>query len=192
MLSLLRPHLQVNSVLDLQVHHLRALRLDGLLLDIDRTLKAYRAADIGPRICDWLHTLRTAGFQLCLLSNGRITRIEPLARKLRIPFVARAFKPLPYGCRIALRQLGLRPSQAALIGDQLFADVLAGRLAGLFTVLVKPLGDHEPWFTRLKRPFERQLLRWMKNDDQGCSASAVHAPVSCKPSACQHAPKGAH
>jgi hypothetical protein len=46
-----------------------------------------------------------------------------------------------------------------------FADVLAGRLAGLFTILVTPLGHHEPWFTRVKRPFERQVLRWMKSHD---------------------------
>jgi uncharacterized protein len=165
MLSLLRPHLRLGSVLQLQVQHLRALELDGLLLDIDCTLKEYHATEIESPICEWLRLLRFEGIRLCLLSNGRIKRIEPLAQRLGIPFVAGAFKPLPYGCRVALHQLGLHPSRAALVGDQVFADVLAGRLAGLFTILVTPLGQQEPWFTRVKRPFERNLLRWMKSYD---------------------------
>jgi predicted HAD superfamily phosphohydrolase YqeG len=46
-----------------------------------------------------------------------------------------------------------------MVGDQVFADVVAGRLAGLRTILVRPTSPDEPWFTQLKRPFERQLLR---------------------------------
>ena len=39
-----------------------------------------------------------------------------------------------------------------MVGDQLFADILAGRLAGLTTFLVEPIHpEEEPWFTRLKR-----------------------------------------
>jgi HAD superfamily phosphatase (TIGR01668 family) len=92
-------------------------------------------------------------------------RLGPLARKLDIPFVAKALKPFPFGCHAALKQLGLPAHRAGLIGDQLFADVLAGRLAGLFTILVTPVGHHEPSFTRLKRPFERGLLHWQKRRD---------------------------
>lgn len=165
MFSLLTPHLRLPSVQHLQVQHLRALALDGLLLDLDCTLMEYNAREIGSSIVGWLERLRVQGIRLCLLSNARSDRLGPLARKLNIPFVAKALKPLPYGCRAALKQLGLPPSRAGLIGDQVFADVLAGRLAGLFTILVTRLGHGEPWFTRVKRPFERCVLRWQKNYD---------------------------
>ena len=47
-----------------------------------------------------------------------------------------------------------------MVGDQVFADILAGRLAGLKTILVDPIHpEEEPWFTRLKRPPERWVLR---------------------------------
>jgi HAD superfamily phosphatase (TIGR01668 family) len=159
--SFLTPHLRLNRVLELEVAHLRSLGLDGLLLDIDCTLKDFVAPEIGPEVVAWLDKLRGAGVRLCLVSNGKARRIEPIARKLDLPFVAKAIKPLPGGCHRALKMLGLQPGQAAMMGDQLFADILAGRLAGLFTILVKPTSLIEPWFTRLKRPPERLALRWM-------------------------------
>ena len=45
--------------------------------------------------------------------------------------------------------------RTAMVGDQVFADVMAGRLAGVFTILVRPIHpEDEPWFTRWKRPWE--------------------------------------
>jgi HAD superfamily phosphatase (TIGR01668 family) len=163
MLAYLTPHLYLRSVLELEVADLRSRRLEGLLLDLDCTLKDYHATVVGPSVRAWLQTLRRAGIRLFLVSNGRGERVLPLAQELGVPFVARAFKPLPFGCRRAVRQLGLQPNRTAIVGDQLFADVLAGRLAGLFTILVRPTSEEEPWFTRVKRPLERRILRWLKS-----------------------------
>src|SRR5207249_8187452 len=122
-------------------------------LDLDGTLKDYRADEVPAAVAAWVHALRAEGLRLCLLSNGKQQRIEQIARRLDLPFVAKAFKPFPFGCRRALRLLGVNPTRAAVIGDQVFADVLAGHLAGLRTILVPPThGAAEPWFTRLKRP----------------------------------------
>jgi HAD superfamily phosphatase (TIGR01668 family) len=159
MLTLVTPHLFLDNVLELTAARLRAEGRTGLLLDVDCTLKDHHDRHIGPAVVAWVAALRQDGFRLCLLSNGRTERIERHAQALRIPFVARALKPLPYGCRAALRMLELRPEQTAIVGDQLFADVLAGRLAGLFTILVRPTSPAEPLWTRVKRPLERRVLR---------------------------------
>ena len=159
MLRLVTPHLFLDSVLELTAARLRAEGRTGLLLDVDCTLKDYHDRHIRSAVIAWAAALRQDEMRLCLLSNGRAERIERLAQTLRIPFVARALKPLPYGCRSALRTLELRPEQTAIVGDQLFADVLAGRLAGLFTILVRPTSPAEPLWTRIKRPLERRVLR---------------------------------
>jgi HAD superfamily phosphatase (TIGR01668 family) len=161
MLTLFTPHLQVASVLDLGPAQLHALGLDGLLLDIDCTLKDYRAHDFRTEVVDWVRELQKERIRLCLLSNGKPHRIGPLAGLLGLPFIAKAFKPLPFGCRAALRKLGLPPERTAVVGDQVFADIMAGRLSGMFTILVRPTTPEEPWFTRLKRPLERKVLRWI-------------------------------
>jgi hypothetical protein len=156
----LSPHHRVDSVLDLTVPRLRAMGIDAVLLDVDCTLKSYRAAEVSPEVKAWLEELQASGIRVCLVSNGRGTRIGRLAATLGLPFVSKALKPLPFGCRRAVRQELLDGGRTAMVGDQIFADVAAGRLAGLISILVRPIRpEEEPWFTRLKRPLERFLLR---------------------------------
>jgi uncharacterized protein len=161
MLGLIQPHLQLHSVLDLQVDQLRQLHRSTLLMDVDCTLKHHHSAILNPGVPEWMQSLQAAGIRLCLLSNGRGRRIEPLAQQYGLACVTTAWKPFPFGCWKALRRLGAEAEHTALIGDQLFADVMAGRMAGLFTILVRPTSSIEPWFTRMKRPLERRALAWM-------------------------------
>jgi uncharacterized protein len=160
MFSLLTPHYRIASVLELTPQRLRGLGLESLLLDADCTLKRYRSAECAPGVAQWLDSLRQAGFGLCLVSNGLAERIGRFAGPLGLPYVAKALKPLPTGCRRAMRKMNFRRQSTAMVGDQLFADILAGRLAGLTTFFVEPIHpEEEPWFTRLKRRPERWLLR---------------------------------
>jgi len=163
MLRWIAPHFRVKHVLELTLERLGELQLDALLLDVDCTLKRYRDREVSPEVLAWLDELRSAGIGLCLVSNGLGQRIGQLAEKLDLPFVAKAMKPLPFRLRAAVRKMDFPPTRTAMVGDQLFADVMAGRLAGLTAILVRPLHpEEEPWFTRLKRPAARLLLRWMK------------------------------
>jgi HAD superfamily phosphatase (TIGR01668 family) len=158
---MITPHMRLASIHELTPAKLRAIGLQGLLLDVDCTLKDYYATVLPPESVRWVESLRTESVRLCVLSNGKGRRIGPLAKNLGLPFVSRALKPLPFGCRRALRVLDLPPDRVGMVGDQVFADVLAGRLAGLFTILVAPTTSEEPWFTRIKRPFERLVLQRM-------------------------------
>lgn len=160
MLRLFTPDLRVDSVLDLTVDRLRELGLDTLLLDVDCTLKNYSAELPSPEVAAWLEGLCRAGVRLFLFSNGRPKRIGVLADRLGLPCVSKALKPLPFKCRGLVKRNGCDCCRTAVVGDQIFADVMVGRLAGLKTILVRPIHpEEEPWFTRLKRPFERILLR---------------------------------
>ena len=165
MLRFIAPHFRVDRVVELTPERLRELRLESLLLDVDCTLKRYRDEELTPEVTAWLEGLRAANVGLCLVSNGMGRRIGRLAAKLDLPFVANALKPFPFGCRRALRNMGFARQSTAMVGDQLFADVLAGRLAGLTTVLVCPVHpEEEPWFTRVKRHPERWVLRWTRSE----------------------------
>jgi HAD superfamily phosphatase (TIGR01668 family) len=160
MFGFLTPHYRIASVLELTPQRLRGLGLESLLLDADCTLKRYRSAECAPGVAEWLDGLREAGIGLCLVSNGLGQRIGRFAQLVGLPYVAKALKPLPLGCQRAMRQMGFRRQNTAMLGDQLFADIMAGRLAGLTTFLVEPIHpEEEPWFTRLKRGPERWFLR---------------------------------
>ncbi len=163
MFRLITPDFRIGRVEELSLDRLNHWGVDALLLDADCTLKRYGDQNVTPAVAAWLASLRAGGIGLCLVSNGYGERIGPFAQRLGLPFVARALKPLPMGCRAALQKMAFPPARTAMVGDQIFADILAGRLAGLRTILVDPIHpEEEPWFTRLKRGPERWVLRRMK------------------------------
>jgi uncharacterized protein len=160
MFRFLIPHFRVASVLELTPSRLSELGLNSLLLDADCTIKRYRSEDCAPGVEQWLESLRQAGVGTCLVSNGLGKRIGQFAQRLGLPFVAKAMKPLPLGCRRAMQKMDFQRKSTAMVGDQVFTDVMAGRLAGLTTFLVEPIHpEEEPWFTQLKRVPERWLLK---------------------------------
>jgi uncharacterized protein len=160
MFRLVTPHYQVSDVQELTPERLRQWELRALLLDVDCTLSRYRRSEPTPEVLAWVEQLRMAGIPMCLVSNGMRRRIEHFAEQLGLPCVARAMKPLPWGVWSAMQKLQSLPSETAMVGDQLFADIMAGRLAGVRSILVKPIHpEEEPWFTRLKRIPERFVFR---------------------------------
>jgi hypothetical protein len=165
MLKLLTPHLQLASVLDIGPDMLCALGVEGLLLDLDETLKPYYENSFRPEIVAWVEQMKREHVRLCLVTNGMAGRVGPLAERLGIEYVSWAAKPFPHGVRAGFAKLGLDRTRVALVGDQIFADVIAGRLAGVFTILVRPTSPREPWNTRIKRPLERFLLRRLSRTD---------------------------
>jgi len=156
----LQPNLFLDSVQDITPELLQQYGLRSLLLDVDSTLKRYRATEIPPETVQWIETLQSTGIRFCVLSNGRERRIRPIADGLNVPFIAQAMKPLPSGCLRAIKMMGFDPMTTAMVGDQVFADILAGKFAKIFTILVTPLHpEEEHWYTRIKRPVEKWVLK---------------------------------
>ena len=61
---------------------------------------------------------------------------------LWVPAFWKAVKPRRRTFRKAIKMMGLKTSQVAVIGDQVFTDILENRL-GLHTILVHPLNKQE-------------------------------------------------
>ncbi len=165
MLNFLFPDHRFDSITQIHRQWLKGQEIYTMLLDVDCTLKYYRSKTILPDVAAWLSRKQNQGFQFCLVSNGRRGRIERLADELDMPFLAPAYKPFPSSCKRAMRMLHLDPQYTALIGDQVFTDVVAANLAGIRSILVKPLRpQEEPIFARVKRPFERIVLSFEKKE----------------------------
>ena len=155
----LRPDLRVDRVERLTARRLQSLGLEGLLLDLDETLLP-AAADLPTSdVIVWAHELRAAGVRLAIVSNGRPSRVARVARALEVPARALTGKPWPGAFRRGLAQLRLPPDRCAMVGDQLFTDVVGARAAGLRTVLVPPLSRAGLPHTRALRRLEARILR---------------------------------
>jgi len=164
MMNFLFPDYHFDSITQIHCDWLRDHNIYNLLLDVDCTLKYYKSRTVLPEVAEWLQRKKAQGFQFCLVSNGRKHRIKKLADELDLLFLAPAYKPFPSSCRKAMQLLYVDPRYTALIGDQIFTDVVAANLAGIRSILVNPLNpQEEPIFARVKRPFERLVLRFEKN-----------------------------
>ena len=112
---------------------------------------------------NWLSELRSLGLELCIVSNNSRGRVGSIAGLMDLPAVPRAVKPFVSSFRRALKLTGTLPGETALVGDQIFTDILGGNLTGLYTILVVPMKGKEFWGTRLfNRPLEKIVLARLK------------------------------
>ena len=65
---------------------------------------------------------------------------------------------MPFAISKEREELGLNKKQVMMVGDQLITDMQAGNLAGVQTVLVKPLVETDKWNTRINRFFEKIIF----------------------------------
>ncbi|WP_425145647.1 YqeG family HAD IIIA-type phosphatase [Deinococcus sp.] len=157
-MSLLRPRAILPRVQDITPAFLDAHGLRGLLLDLDNTLIPYRSYEDHLEVVRWADELRSGGYALYLLSNATRERARIWTQRLGFQGVGLAGKPFPREYRRGLLAVGLPAHQVAMVGDQLFTDVLGGNLCGMFTVMVQPLSDNALPHTRLTRRLERLVL----------------------------------
>lgn len=154
------PKRYVASVDRIDLAELASQGKRAILLDRDNTLVPRDAACAPPEVREWLQSARDAGFKLCMVSNNwHRDQVLRSSRELGLDAISHAMKPAPFAVRIALGRLGAEPSQAVLVGDQLYTDVWAGNLAGVDTILVRPQTAVDLWYTRIFRIFERRALR---------------------------------
>ena len=136
----LLPHRVYNSVLDIQGGELAAAGITLLLADLDNTLTRYAVQEPTPELRQWKASLEAAGVDLFLLSNSRKPmRVERFAQSLGVPYLGRAGKPGTAGFRRAMEQMGRTPSRTAMVGDQIFTDILGARRAGVLALMVEPI-----------------------------------------------------
>lgn len=118
----------------------RGIRL--LMLDFDNTMVPYTTDEPSAQLLAWLAQFRRSSVQLCIVSNSKKPRVRAFAQKYGVDCVTHARKPFPNGIRRCLRQYGCTPAQAALCGDQTYTDVLGANLAGVYSIQVRSIYNH--------------------------------------------------
>lgn len=155
---MLDPDLYVQSVFGMDLESLASCGVDTLLVDLDNTLVPRNSGAVSDEACEWVVRAKAAGFRICLVSNNWHERVSGVAGELGLDLVTKAAKPLPFAFLIALRKLGSDRRHAATVGDQLFTDVLGGKLLGMKTVMVVPLSSSDLPHTLVLRRLERVML----------------------------------
>jgi hypothetical protein len=155
---LLAPRYRVRVVTDLSLERLRRWQVVALMLDLDNTLVPWGGVSPSAAIREWMVALRGGGVTACLVSNSLSDRALRVAAVLGVPCARGGFKPGLSKLRHALDILGTPPARTAMVGDQLFTDILAGNRFGVPTVLTQPLDTREPVRMIATRAVERRVL----------------------------------
>ena len=111
-----------------------------LLADLDNTLAPYGVPLPDERLKQWRDDLAHHGVTLFILSNNRKEhRPRIFAQALDVPYIGHAGKPKTPSFRRAMERMGVTGEQTAIVGDQVFTDVLGGNRAGVSAILVEPI-----------------------------------------------------
>lgn len=111
-----------------------------LLADLDNTLVPYGVPLPDEKVISWRDELHANGITLFILSNNRHeSRPRIFAEGLDVPYIGHAAKPWKRSFLKAMEDMRVTKEQTAIIGDQIFTDVLGGNRAGVSTILVKPI-----------------------------------------------------
>ena len=153
------PKLYCEKVTDITVEYLNENNIKALILDVDNTLLDFNLK-IVEGLKKWYEEIKGNNIKCMILSNSNnIEKIEKIANLLNIPYIKFATKPLKRGFKLAQKELNIPNENIAVVGDQIFTDVIGANRSKMFSILVKPLDEKDLWMTRLKRPLENLVIR---------------------------------
>lgn len=164
MIKYLTPDHYYKNILSINFKKLKESGIQGIICDIDNTIVPYQKKIIIDEILELFANLKEMGFEICLISNGLNKRVQFFSKKLDIPAFGRAVKPRKKAYKKAMSVLKLDQEQIAVIGDQIFTDILGGNRLGFETILVNPMEEKEFIITKIIRMVEK-LIFTRKEDD---------------------------
>jgi len=161
-LEKLAPDYYVKSVYDLDLDELYTRGIRAIITDLDNTLVSWDDPLPNEGLLDWLKKVQNRGISVYIVSNNSQERVQKFAQAFGVPAISKAVKPRRRAFRIACEAMGVTLAETAVIGDQIFTDVLGGNRLGVYTILVVPVSDKEFIGTKIMRKLENLVLRRLK------------------------------
>ncbi len=157
----LLPRAIFSTLPQISPDYLRRQGIRLLMLDFDNTIVPYTTDTPSPEMERWLRNLTQSEIQVCVVSNSRKNRVPAFCSRYDLACITHARKPFGKGIDRCMKQYGLLPSQCALVGDQIYTDVLGANCAGVFAILVSAIDNHTIWL-RLRHVLELPVIFFAK------------------------------
>lgn len=154
---ILYPDIYLNNVKEIEYEMLQKRNIKGLILDVDNTLIDYYKK-MPEGVEKWCKELQDKGIKFCIASNSnKKEKVKNVAEKLEIPYIYFAKKPLKIGLNKARNIMGLKQEEVAVVGDQIFTDILGANRCKMTSILVEPIEEKDIFITIIKRPIENLI-----------------------------------
>lgn len=159
---LIYPNEYFDKIEKITIEFLQKNKIKALILDMDNTLINLKE-EMPKNIEIWAKELKGQGVKLIIVSNSnKKSKLDKTANKLGIKYVYFARKPLKVGLKKAMKILEEKPENIAVVGDQIFTDIIGGNRCKMHTILVDSLEEKDFWYTAWKRPIENKIKQKIK------------------------------
>lgn len=156
------PRWQTDALTDITAEKLKSLNIKLLMLDFDNTIVPYTTDTPTEQMRTWIETMLHSDIQLCVVSNSRNDRVKHFCKAYGLDCITHAKKPFSRGIRQCLARYALSPEVCALVGDQIYTDTLGANCAGVCSILVRAIHNHNIWL-KLRHVAELPFILIAKN-----------------------------
>lgn len=163
---ILYPNLYLKNIKEIECGMLTKNNIKGLILDVDNTILDYYK-NMLDGIEEWCKEMKENGIKFCIASNSNNRdKVDYVSKKLGIPYIFFAKKPLKGGLNRAAKLMKLENEEVAVVGDQIFTDILGANRCKMFSILVDPINERDMLVTIIKRPIENLIKKNYKKGGQ--------------------------
>lgn len=156
----LKPSIYVKDINSINYNKLKNNNIKCLLFDLDNTIATLEENKPNKKVINLFNKLKKDGFDIYIFSNALAKRVEPFRKKLKVNSISFATKPSKRNFNKVIKKYN--KDEIAIIGDQLFTDILGGNRVGITTILVDPISNKDLFITRLFRIIEKKIKKGMK------------------------------
>ena len=139
------PTFMTDCLTDITPEFLRDNGVKLLMMDFDNTIVPYVTDEPTEKVVDWLRRMQQSEIKLCVVSNSHKDRVKIFCKKYGLDCITYAKKPFSKGICECLTKYQLAPECCALVGDQIYTDTLGANGAGVKSILVKAINNHNFW-----------------------------------------------
>ena len=155
------PNIIIKELTDLTPQMLEEHGICFLMMDFDNTIVPYTTNTPTRKMQAWLEMMKDSSVGLCVVSNSKRPRVVEFCKTYGLACVTHAKKPFQRGIREAMDTYQLEEKTSALVGDQIYTDVLGANCANIQSILVKAIDNHTIWL-KLRHVLELPFIAWGK------------------------------
>lgn len=157
--NLVIPNCYVKNVHDIEYKKLYKKGYKNIIFDIDNTILPVNDTAVPNELVELFKKIKKIGFNICLVSNNKESRVLPPAKILDVLYLAEAKKPTKQGFDNALKILNSNKKDTIMVGDQMLTDIKGANEYGLYTVLVEPVDNKYDIKTGTSRVLQNIMMK---------------------------------
>lgn len=158
------PDVYQESIFKVNYELLKNKGIKCLLFDLDNTIAPYNQKECPNEVKELFNKLKEE-FNLFIFSNSPKKRVSKFASQLEINYVYSANKPSSTKFIKFLDDNKYSENEVAIIGDQIVTDIKGGNNVGIISILVNPISNYDPIWTKIGRLREKRIIKKLRKMD---------------------------